>query len=284
MSVKKYLSKIETFQGQTIIITGCTAGIGLSLAKHLVSKNANIVMLVRNISKANKVREELLAINKNVKIDIVHYDQSDYELIDSAIKEIKEKYHHFDALVANAGILYPPKGELSKQGHPLTIETNYLGLKRFLDGIIPSFHHKRYVMHGSLAAGFYMSKKVDIYNNNYSLFKQYNTSKACVEALWHYYLGNNTDNELVLTEPGVTSSDIFRNFPWFLRVIGKWVVSIFSHSVDKAALSMLKALTKDSKNGDYLVPRGPLTVWGYPKYKKFPHKRIREFLIKNTRN
>lgn len=284
MSIKKYLSKIETFQGQTIIITGATAGIGLELAKELVSKDASIVILARNLPKANKVREELLSINSNVKIDIVEYDQSDYELIDSAIKEIKEKYSHFDALVANAGILYPPKDARSKQNHPLTIDTNYLGLKRFLDQIVSSFTNKRIVMHGSLVADAPISKKIDIYSNKYSLFKQYNISKACVEALWYHYYTNNKNNDFILTEPGITSSDIFRGFPWFLRVIGKQYVRIFSHSVPKASLCMLKALTKDSKSGDYIVPRGPLTKWGYPKYKKFPNKRKREFLINKTRN
>ena len=284
MTVKKYLSEIETFEGKTIIITGATAGIGLELAKELVAKEANLVILARNLSKANKVRETLLSINNNVKVDIVEYDQSDYELIDSAVKEIKDKYSNFDALVANAGILYPPKGALSKQGYPLTIDTNYLGLKRFLDQIIPFFNNKRIVMHGSLVADAPIKEKIDIYSDKYSLFKQYNISKACVEALWYHYYTNYKNNELILTEPGITSSDIFRGFPWFLRVVGKQYVKIFSHSVPKASLCMLKALTKDSKSGDYIVPRGPLTKWGYPKYKKFPNKRKREFLINKTRN
>ena len=65
MTVKKYLSEIETFEGKTIIITGATAGIGLELAKELVAKKANLVILARNLTKANKVRETLLTINNN---------------------------------------------------------------------------------------------------------------------------------------------------------------------------------------------------------------------------
>ena len=284
MTVKKYLNQIEDFQGKKIIITGATAGIGLSLAKQLAIKNAHLVLLARNLSKANKVRNELLLINSNAQVDIIQYDQSDYELIDSAISEIKGKHSDFFALVANAGIMCPPKEEKSKQGYPLTIDTNFLGLKRFLDQTIPSFKNKRYLMQGSLISGYHYSPKIDIYSDKYNVVKQYNISKACVEALWHYYYINNKDNEFILTEPGVTSSDIFRNYIWLFRTIGKVIIRIVCHSVDKAALTLLKGLTKDSKNGDFIVPRGLGTISGYPKYKKFPKKRMRDFLINKVRN
>ncbi len=284
MTVKKYLERFTSFKGKKIIITGATAGIGLSLAKILVNKDANIVILARNLKKANGVKEELLSINSNVKIDIIEYDQSDYVLIDSAVKEIKEKHSDFDVLVANAGILYPPKHALSKQNIPLTIDTNFLGLKRFLDQIIPCYKNKRYIMHGSMVAGLNVNKNIDIYRDKYSLFKQYNISKACVEALWHHYYSLNKDNEFVLAEPGITSSDIFRGFPWFLRVVGKAFVKVFSHSVEKSSLSMLLGISEYSKNGDYIVPRGLLTISGFPKRKTFPNKRKREFLINKVRN
>ena len=284
MSIKKYLSKIEDFQDKKIIITGATAGIGLCLAKQLVSKNASLVILARNLSKANKVRDELLAINQNAKIDIIQYDQSDYDSIDAAVKEINEKHADFDALVANAGIMCPNKGEISKQGYPLTIDTNYLGLKRFLDEIIPTYKNKRYLLQGSVVAGFRVSPKEDIYSDKRGLRTQYHISKACVEALWHHYYVSNKENEFILTEPGVTSSDIFRNFNWLFRTVGKFLVKVFCHPTNKAALTLLKGLTKYSKNGDYIVPRGLFTISGYPKYKKFPKKRIRDFLINKVRN
>ena len=284
MSIEKYLSNIESFKGKKIIITGATSGIGLELAKHLIKKDAQLVILARNPSKADKVKKELLGINPKGIIDIVIYDQSDYQLIDKACEIIKEKHSDFYALVANAGILYPPKGENSKQGYPLTIDTNFLGLKRFLDNMTSSYKGKRFVMHGSLVAVSYVSKKVDIYNGKYTLFKQYNLSKACVEALWHHYLTDNSDNEFILCEPGVVSTDIFRGFNWFFRVVGGWFVRVFSHSPRKSALTLLKALSNHSKNGDYIVPRGIFTIFGYPKYKKFPNHRKREYLINKVRN
>ncbi len=280
MSIDKYLKGIESFKDKRILITGCTAGIGLKLLEILLSKEAHVVMLIRNIVKANKIKERY----PDAQIDIVQYDQSDYELIDSAIKEIKEKHSDFYALVANAGILFPPKNTISKQGYPLTIDTNFLGLKYFLDNLTPSFKNKRYILQGSLAAGLKIKKDWDLKDSKLALFDQYNLSKAGVEALWHHYYINDKDNEYILTEPGVTSTDILRNFKEPIKTMGKVFVKTVSHSPKKASLTLLKALTKDTHNGDYIVPRGMYAIAGFPIYKRFPKKRIREYLIKNENN
>ena len=279
MKISRYLERIESFKDKKIIITGATAGIGLELAKHLVTKDATLVLLVRNIEKAKGVKKTLLEVNPNSTIDIVYYDQSIYSSIDDAVNTIKDKHSDFYALVANAAIMLPPKSAISAQGYPLTIDTNYLGLKRFLSQINHLFEGKRIIIQGSLISGFHVSKKVDIYSNKYAMFKQYNTSKSCVEALWYHYLVNDQRNEYILTEPGVTSSDIFREIKQPIRAIGKVFVNIVSHSPKKASLTLLQALSKESKSGDFIIPRGLFAISGYPKYKKVPNKRKREFLI-----
>ena len=59
MSVKKYLDKLEDLTGRKVIVTGGTSGIGLSIVKELLYKNADVVILARNLNKANEVKSKL---------------------------------------------------------------------------------------------------------------------------------------------------------------------------------------------------------------------------------
>ena len=77
MSVKKYLNRIDDLANKEVIITGGTAGIGLSIVKHLLFKNAKVTILARNIEKATRVVDELLKSYPQAELSIVRFDQSD---------------------------------------------------------------------------------------------------------------------------------------------------------------------------------------------------------------
>ena len=226
MTKKKYLSKIEDLSNRKIVLTGGTSGIGLSFLKCLVSKNAFVILLVRNIKKAETIVKELNYSN----IDIIEYDQSSYNSIKKGIDTLLEKYPSVDSIVLNAGVM----------------------------------------------------KKTNIDSNDFKTLKEYNISKMCVEAYTYKLMKEKpySNIDFVLTEPGITSTSITRDLDSFLKHVGKVFVSTFFHSVDKASLTLLEAVSSKATHGSYIVPRGLFTISGYPKYKKFPHKREREYLIK----
>ena len=280
MKVKKYLESFPSLENKKILVTGGTNGIGLAFVRHILNKNANVVLLARNINKIQSIIDEY----KDKNIEYIIYDQSDYESIDNAIDAINNKYKDFDILVCNAGIMLPKKGSLSKQGNPLTADTNFIGLYRLLKGIVPYHSNKRYVLQGSLVAGFHQPMKRSIYNNELKLFDQYNLSKAGVEALYYYFYNSNKDNVFVLTEPGVVSTDLFNGLKEPIKTLGKQFIKLVSHKPEKASLTLFKAIQDDTPNGSYIVPRGLNAVSGYPKIKTFPKNRQREYLIRQIKD
>ena len=144
------------------------------------------------------------------------------------------------------------------------------------------FSKTKIIVQGSLVAGFHLNKKTNIDSNDFKTFKEYNISKMCVEAYTYKLMKEKpySNIDFVLTEPGITSTSITRDLDSFLKHVGKVFVSTFFHSVDKASLTLLEAVSSKATHGSYIVPRGLFTISGYPKYKKFPHKREREYLIK----
>ena len=277
MTVKKFVANIEDLSNKKIVLVGGTSGIGLSFLKFLVAKNAYVILLARNIKKAEDIVKDL----KYPNIDIIKYDQSSYKSIKEGIDVLLEKYDFFDSVVLNAGVISKTKDLM--EGHPYCIGVNYYGLRYFIEYICPRLKYKtKIVIQGSVVAGFHLSKNADVERNDYKTFKKYNISKMLVEAYAYKLMSQKPypNVDFVLAEPGITSTNITRDLDSLLKHIGKVFISTFFHGVDKASLTLLEAVTSKASNGSYIVPRGLFTVYGFPKYKKFPLKRKREYLIK----
>ena len=287
MSIKKYLDKFPSFDNKTIIVTGANSGVGFELCRHLLYKNANVVMACRNMKRANDARNKLVEEYPSANIEILEYDQSSLKSVKNASDVIKDKYHDFYGLVCNAGILGPiEKGVMTENGFPITIGTNYLGLlylyenlKYLLD---ESTITRKVIFQGSIAADLKIPKGMDLLDDQESQWTKYNLSKKCVECLYKYTSINNKNEKVafILSEPGVSKTSLFNSMNGFLKVVGGFFIRVFSHTPKKASLTMFRCLIEDTKNGDVYLPRGLSRVRGYPKKFPFKEKRYDEAYIK----
>lgn len=280
MTLKKYLNNFASLKDKTIVITGGTSGIGLALAELVLLKEGDVVLLARSLDKAKNVKNALLEKYPSSRIDIIYFDQAKKETILAAAKTLLEQHPDFFALVCNAGIFCPNKNDLGENRVPLTYQTNIIGLTYFLEAISPHLHkEQRVILQGSLCAGFHLKKNISLTNSSTSLFKQYVISKAMVEALFYHYSLKDIEYSIYLTEPGIVSTDIIRNYPRFIRWLGKAFLKLLPNSPKKASLTIMECLKQETVNKAYVCPRGLFTIAGYPKIKKFPKKRERQYLI-----
>ena len=276
MTINKYLEKIEDLSNHKIALTGGTSGVGLQLFFHLVKKNAYIVLLVRNVRKGQAIIDSLGYKN----IDLIEYDQASFKSIENGVDALLKKHPDVDTIVLNAGEL--SKKGITEEGYSLTIGVNYFGVRHFIEYISPKLTNKvRFVVQGSIVAGSRVSKKDDLTRLDYGVFKQYNLSKGYLESYIHKLVVDNKYPNLdyVLTEPGITSTNITRHFNAFIRKGGRIFLTTFFSSPRVASLTLLTGISNLASNGDFITPRGLFTMLGYPKIKKFPHKRERSYLF-----
>ena len=285
MKLIKYLDRLEDMTGKKVIVTGGTSGIGLAIVKHLLYKNATVIVMARNMEKADGVKQKLLEKYPDNPITIIQFDQGNKDSIDNAAQEIIKHHQDFYALVLNAGMIQSNKCVTYVNDIPQTIYTNFVGVSLFLDALIPSLKDEhRIILQGSLIAGLHMKKIRSLKDVKPKGLRQYMVSKCGVEALFNMYRLKEGPLSFYLVEPGVTNSEIIRDFPKVIRKIGHPFLKAVSHSPEKAALTALKALQSDTKSGSFIVPRGFLTCMGYPKYKRFTHHRERSYLVDLVNN
>lgn len=280
MTIKQYLQQINDLSGKEVLITGGTSGIGLSIVKHLLYKHADVVVLARNMNKAKEVKNNLENIYPNSHISFIQFDQSNDASVMKAAQTIIKEHPHFYGLILNAGLIETKKTMTYTDGIATTIKTNYVGTALLVEQLLPYLKEgQRLIFQGSLCARLKIKKINTLKDTTLSMWQQYFISKAGVEALFYHYSLMDTLPSFYLVEPGVTSTAIIRDFPAIIRHLGKVFLKITSHSNEKAALTAMLALNESTPKNSFIVPRALLAVRGFPKIKKFPLKRNREYLV-----
>jgi short-subunit dehydrogenase len=112
---------------KTVLITGCSSGLGLSTTNYLRDKGFIVIPTVRKES-------DLKLLPGSVLLDVT-WSQ---EKIDKVIKEIALKYGAIDCLINNAGYGY--QGLIEKADETAVrnqFETNFIGVFKMIKSFLP---------------------------------------------------------------------------------------------------------------------------------------------------
>lgn len=170
--------------GRTVIITGGSAGIGKATAYELARRGARVILGCRNLTKAQKVTDDIKASTGNSEVMVEELDVSNLDSVRKFAKNIKEKEKAIHILVNNAGVGIPDK-RTTAQGLELTMATNHYGhflLTNLLLDVIKATPSSRIVTVSSLA--HISCKHLDFDDLNftnipYSVYGAYAQSKFC---------------------------------------------------------------------------------------------------------
>ncbi|MBL8088726.1 MAG: SDR family NAD(P)-dependent oxidoreductase [Anaerolineales bacterium] len=109
---------------QVCIITGATSGVGYEAAKRIAQAGAHLVLVCRNIEKANSVKTEITNFF-NTKVDIIQADFSNLNDVRNAANQILNQYPVIKILINNAG-LHLTTRKLTADGFEIVFCVNHL--------------------------------------------------------------------------------------------------------------------------------------------------------------
>ena len=134
----------QKVNGKTIIVTGASSGIGLTVSKYLAQAGAHVLLLARTKDKLDEVKAEIEA--EGGKASVFPCDLNDMESIDAVSKEILASVDHIDILINNAGrSIRRAVHESVDRFHDFerTMQLNYFGAVRLVLNLLPHMMQRK---------------------------------------------------------------------------------------------------------------------------------------------
>jgi NAD(P)-dependent dehydrogenase (short-subunit alcohol dehydrogenase family) len=271
-------SSVPDQQGRRVIVTGAGSGLGLVVARELARRGARVVMAARDVVKAGRHRDALLAEHPAATVDIRPLDLLDPDSIRAFTADVTAE--PVDALLNVAGIAGSPLRR-DAQGREIHFATNHLGhfaLTTLLLDALAQGWEPRVV---TVSSGLYRVGRLDLDRDDHLTGgRRYSPTRAYARSkLANMLFGLELDRRLraagspirsLLAHPGIARTPM--NTGPRDRLLDRLVASIVAgvaRAPEDGALPILYAATAPGiEGGTFAGPRaefrGPVRVTHLP--------------------
>ncbi len=121
---------------KTVLITGCSSGIGFATALSFAKQGFHVIATMRNLDKSKRLQNKAQA--EHLNIDIRQLDVTDESSTQSLIDNIINDYKNIDILINNAGSGFLGTLEQTSLSQAQEImDVNFFGVWRVTKAILP---------------------------------------------------------------------------------------------------------------------------------------------------
>lgn len=215
-------------RNKRILITGCTSGIGLEVARGLVAQPFDFILIGRDETKLKSLQTELLKKSKfNPTIDYFVCDFEKLSQVSAISKLIGNTYRDLDVVINNAGIWEVTRRNDS-HGWEMTWVVNYLSPFVLTYNLFPSMRATarttKDVRIINVASNAHRFGKIDLpLAQAFYLRKTYGSTKLA-NILNAFYLARLVKDDGITVNavhPGVVATELWRNLPKIVSTIAK---------------------------------------------------------------
>ena len=107
--------------GQRILVTGATGGLGFEAAKHFSRQGATVILGCRSMEKARDARETIHALGGGGGVEIAQLDMESF----ASVREFAASVGELDGAVLNAGVA-SEDWKVTEEGWEVTLQVNVL--------------------------------------------------------------------------------------------------------------------------------------------------------------
>ncbi|KAI0030801.1 NAD-P-binding protein [Vararia minispora EC-137] len=292
------VEQIPDLSGKVTIVTGAcgNTGVGKETVRALLNHGAKVYIATRNVEKSHTAIADLKK-DTGKEAQFIQLDLSDLLSVKKAAEEYLSKESKLHILFNNAGVMTPPKEELTKQGYDMQAGTNALGHFYFTQLLLPALqavhaespNEKARVVFTSSSGAYVTDFHIDWFDEGPARLKQstdilYAHSKLA-NAVQAIEFSRRYADTIVTTavNPGNLRTELQRNTPR----VQKAVYNLVMYPPPFGALTQLFAGTMPEAakmNGEFLIPWARIGKW--PKAAVDPEngKKLWAWMEEHTKN
>ncbi len=128
--------KPGALSGRTALVTGANRGIGKAIGAGLARLGATVLLTVRDPSKGEQARREIVGSDPGADVRVEVCDVSDLAAIRAFAADLTDRVSTLDVLIHNAGVLPAIRTE-ARDGHEVTLATHVLGPVLLTELLLP---------------------------------------------------------------------------------------------------------------------------------------------------
>ena len=265
---KRYLSRIGmgdvSLSGKTVALTGSTGGIGRELCRYLLCLGARLVLVDRNISRAEDLRRELLCAYPEGNISLLTADLSDM----ASVRAVTDQLIRFspDVFIHNAGAYSIPR-KICDTGYDNVYQINFVSPYYMIRKLLPTLKARKghVVVVGSIAHNYSKTDPQSIdFADHSRASKVYGNAKRYLMFSMYGLFSKEPDVTVSVTHPGITFTGITAHYPKLIFALIKHPMKVIFMKPRKACLSVLKGVCESCGDNEWIGPRF-FGIWGLPK-------------------
>ena len=245
---------------KTCVVSGASSGIGKQTALALAASGANLALICRPGTKAERAAEEIRAKSAGGSVTLFPADLSSQREIRRVAAELDAALPRIDVLVNNAGLIVGERA-VTEDGIETTFAVNHLGYFLLTDLLLPKLRASAPARIVCVASDAHRSGHIDFDDlsgeRGYGGWKAYCQSKLA-NILFTYELARRLAGSGVTANclhPGVVGTNFANDGPIYVRVLFRLARPFLRSPANGAATSIFLATssTVEGVTGKYFA-------------------------------
>jgi len=269
---------IPSQAGRLAIVTGANTGLGYETALELAGAGAEVVVAARNPDKGQAAVARILAAYPGAKVRLELLDLSRLADVAAVAERIAVRHDKLDLLINNAGVMTPPRRQVTADGFELQFGVNYLAHYALTARLLPLLRRGDKPRVVNLSSGAHHTGQIRFddlnWTQGYRAWPAYSQSKLAM-LMFAFELDRRSRAAgwgimSNAAHPGYARTDLIASGPGndsaFARFNVRFLQPWMSQSAAEGTLPQLFAATSpDAVGGGYYGPSRLFELVGPPK-------------------